>query len=101
MLHQLAQLNEIYTTSGWPVQTLSGFNSRTCQREPRSMTSGGSAESDRPRKVDVLSPRQLHQSRLIIMMDGGGARANEGRKTFSRAQRGGVRLTQMRVSEGG
>lgn len=45
------------------------------------MTSGSYAESDRPRKVGVLFPLQFHQSRLIIVINGGGARANEGRKT--------------------
>lgn len=58
-------------------------------------------ESDRPPEAGVSFPRRLHQSWRIIMIDGGGARANEGRKTFSRAQRAGVRLMAIKVSEGG
>lgn len=58
-------------------------------------------ESDRPPKVGVSFPRRLHQSWRIIMIDGGGARANEGRKTFSQAQRAGARLIALKVSEGG
>lgn len=44
------------------------------------MTSGSYIKSDRPPKVDVFVPRQPHQSLLIIKINGGGARANEGRK---------------------
>lgn len=44
----------------------------------------GNIESDRPLKTGASLPRRLHQSRQVIMIDRGGARANEGRKTFSR-----------------
>lgn len=44
----------------------------------------GNTESDRPLKAGASFSRQLHQSRRVIMIDGGGARANEGWKTFSR-----------------
>lgn len=44
----------------------------------------GNTDSDRPLKAAASLPRRLHQSRRVIMIDGGGARANEGRKTFSR-----------------
>lgn len=64
------------------------------------MTSGSYSESDRPRKVDALFLRELHQSRLIIVIDGGEGRANEDRTTFSQAQRGGgpVRLMVIKVT---
>lgn len=44
----------------------------------------GNIESDRPLKAGASLPRRLHQSRQVIMIDVGGARANESRKTFSR-----------------
>lgn len=34
-------------------------------------------------KAGTSLSRRLHQSRRVIMIDGGRARANEGRKTFS------------------
>lgn len=41
-------------------------------------------ESDRPLKAGASLPRRLHQSWWVIMINGGGARANESWKTFSR-----------------
>lgn len=79
MLHPLTR--EIYMTSGGRPSL-----------QPHTLTHTSSyIESDRPHKVGVLFPLRSHQSWLIIMIDGGGARANEGRKTFRRAQLAGVR----------